>query len=119
MNLRAFFNGSSRDPHEEAQDDETSFGNILLQKGYITQEELGEAVVIQKSQAKLGEILKEVTEGRLTDDHIEEALMEQKIQRKKASHKEIRAFHSEKKQKLAHGITGSFTDIVAKLEEVG
>ena len=119
MNLRALFNSAEEDPHTSAMDDPSSLGNILLRKEYITADELQEAIEVQKSQVRLGEILQEVTGGRLTNEQVEEALMEQKIDRKQASNKEMRVFHHKKKQRLVKTINDGFDAITAKLEEVG
>ncbi len=116
MGLRAWFNGD-KDTHEYAKEDGTSLGNILLEWGYITEEELETAV--QKSQSLLGSILQEVTEGRLTNIQLEEALMEQKIRRKKASRSEERAFFAKKKSRLVDDINQSFSSMATKLEESG
>ena len=114
MGLMAYFNGP-KDPHEEGKIDPHSIGNILKEWGYVTHEELERAVQVQKSQQALGQILISVTQGRLTNDQVEEAFMAQKIRRKKASHKEIMAFNARKKKKLVSQISSSFDTIVTTL----
>ena len=114
MGFMTYFNGAKdsrgivEDPHSAAKKDPHSIGNILKEWGYVTDEELEQAVKIQKSQQALGQILIDVTDGRLTNEQVEDAFMEQKIRRNKASHKEVMAFNSKKKKRLALGIREGF-----------
>jgi hypothetical protein len=117
MGFMAYFNGNS-DPHEVACKDPDSIGSILREWGYVTDDELEKAVKIQKSQQQLGQILIDLTDGRLTNEQVEEAFMEQKIRRRKASHREITAFNSRKKRRLVSGIQTEFATICTKLDEV-
>ncbi len=56
-------------------DDPNSFGNIALQRGYITKADLERALRTQETQAPLGEVL--VGMGVLTELQKEEILHEQ------------------------------------------
>jgi hypothetical protein len=60
---------------EDPFTDPTSFGNIALERGYITREDLVAAVDQQSRRAPLGEILLDM--GKLTALQIEDVLMEQ------------------------------------------
>jgi hypothetical protein len=65
------------DPPEEARLDPHSFGNLALERGYITEADLEEALRVQKDQPKLEDILVEM--GMLTPGQREELLVEQRI----------------------------------------
>jgi len=104
-----------KDVAKMAKNDPSSLGNILLEKDKISEEELSKAVDHQTSQRLLGEILKEVTSGRLTDDDIHDACMEQKIRRNQCSFKEESDYYRRRKKKLTDDINDSFTAIETKL----
>ena len=59
-----------------AQDKEVKLGNILIQKGWITSEQLEKALVIQKQKGNfLGAVLLE--EGMVSEERLARALSEQ------------------------------------------
>ena len=100
MGLLAFFNGSD-EPNEKytkAKEDDTSLGNILLEKGYVSTETLEEAIKIQKSQSLLGRIL--VGMGAITEEQLEDVLLEQKIRRKKARARDVIKSNSKRHRRL-------------------
>lgn len=67
------------DPFAEAEQDPNSLGNIALERGYITEEDLEAALNIQKERLQLGQLLVEMK--KITEDQLEELLLEQKIRR--------------------------------------
>jgi hypothetical protein len=66
--------------------DPTSIGNILVRLGYCSIEAVFAAVAIQAQRAPIGEIL--VEEGEITRDELETALLEQRVERGEATRKE-------------------------------
>lgn len=64
------------DPPES---DPSSLGNLAVELGYITQDELKAAVSVQQARLPLGQIL--VDMGKLTTSQLEELLFEQKVRR--------------------------------------
>jgi hypothetical protein len=76
-----------QDPFEDAKNDPHSMGNLAIEKGYITEEDLREALKVQKERLKLGDILVEM--GKLTFSQRDELLMEQSILRGEVSDKKI------------------------------
>jgi len=76
MNLRSVFFGdlaALRSP--DPSNDPDSFGNIAIELGMITKEQLAKAIRIQEKKLPLGEILVEI--GVLTETQREEILIEQ------------------------------------------
>ena len=94
-----FLIGKGKDQHLIARDDMTSIGNILVDLGYITPEQLEEAITIQKSQKMLGEVLVEEMEA-ITPDQLDEALLEQQLRRKKIKRSEVLKLHDKKRRRL-------------------
>lgn len=91
--------GPEKDPYKKAAEDQTSIGRILIEFEYITPEDLEVAIRVQKSKAPLGRILVDDMKV-ITEDQLEEALLEQKIRRKKASLKEMSRFHSKRNGRM-------------------
>lgn len=86
------------DRFEAAQEDETSIGNILVDMGYVTSDQLNQAIEVQKMQAPVGEIL--VRMGAITREQLEEALMIQKVNRGEASTREEAQLYRTQKKRL-------------------
>jgi len=82
---------------EKARIDETSIGNILVDLGFITQEDLDRAIEIQRRQAPIGEILTQMRRDDgspvLQREQLDIALMKQKIARGEAGHREELSFY--------------------------
>lgn len=91
--------GPEEDSYKKAAEDKTSIGSILLELKYVTPEDLEAAIKVQKSRAPLGRILVDDMKV-ITEDQLEEALLEQKIRRKKASLKEMSRFHSKRNGRM-------------------
>lgn len=83
----------------QAKGDKTSLGNILVDMGYITSEQLEEAIKIQKSQKLLGEVLVDEMKA-ITSDQLDEALFEQQLRRKKIRRDEILKLHAKRRRRL-------------------
>lgn len=127
MGLFAFFTGvhtedgdGERDKQEtkfiQAQKDETSLGNILLEFGYVTPEILEQAIKIQKSQSLLGSILVNMKPeaGGITEEQLEEALLEQKIRRRKAKPLEVIRSNSRRHRRLVDEVQDRLTSLDRK-----
>jgi hypothetical protein len=88
----------NKDRFSVAQEDETSLGNILVEMGYVTIEQLQNAVEIQKMQAPIGEIL--VRMEIITREQLEEALMIQKVNRGEATTREESQLYRTQRKRL-------------------
>jgi hypothetical protein len=77
------------------KEDPSSIGNIALELGYITQEELNAAVGVQQQRLPLGRIL--VDMGKLTETQLEELLFEQRVRRGEINDKGVMAQHERAK----------------------
>lgn len=91
-----------------AGEDDTSIGNILVELGFVTDDQLKEAVEIQRRANPLGKILVEM--GAITDEQLDEALMQQRIKRGEASNREQTLFHRRKKTRLVGEIASTCRD---------
>lgn len=105
------------DQFEKASRDGTSLGNILLELGYVTEEDLEEAIRIQKSQSMLGSILVDQMKA-ITMSQLEEALLEQKIRRNKANLREITKFQAVKQNQLVTEVAEGFRNLATKFDQV-
>ena len=94
-----------------------SLGNILLELGYITREQLEAAIRIQKSQIRLGVILVEEL-GAITTEQLEEALLEQEIRKKKNNLRALKKLYSRKQNRLVSEVKNSMTVLAAKVDKV-
>ena len=88
------------DPFEEARLDPHSFGNLALERGYITLDDLEEALKVQKDRLKLGDILVEM--GALTLGQREELLLEQELLQtgKMGAHDELELCRLKKRNRI-------------------
>lgn len=124
MGLLAFFNGGDdgkkkkdkEDWYVKAREDETSLGNVLLDLGYIAEEALEIAIKIQRSQTMLGRILVNMgpKEGGITEEQLEEALLEQKIRRKKAHVQDVIKSNSKRHQRLVGEVRSQLNSLDRK-----
>ena len=88
-------NGSKKDP----KSDPSSIGNLAIQKGYATEDQVRAAVERQETRLPLGQIL--VEQGVLTPAQLEELLIEQEVIRQKMSDRDAaKFFHARKLQKM-------------------
>jgi hypothetical protein len=119
MGLRAFFNGDGdkkEDKYVKAQEDETSLGNILLGLGYVSEKALEVAIKIQKSQMMLGRILVNMgpEQGGITEEQLEEALLEQKVLRKKARAREVIKSNAKRHRRLVGEVRNQLSSLDKK-----
>jgi hypothetical protein len=128
MGLIAFFSNPEPGPEKEqeekfaqAQKDDTSLGNILLEKGYVSEDALERAIRIQKSQSLLGRILVNMgpDSGGITEEQLEEALLEQKIRRKKAKASEVIKANSKRHDRLVEEVQDQLTSLDRKYATAG
>lgn len=94
-------------------DDRTSLGDILIDAGWITREQLHEALEVQKSQQQLGRIL--VTLGYLTEDQLSEALLEQRIRREQTTVREVLQFQKCQKGRLLSRLNTAVAQLLNQL----
>ena len=85
---------------ERAGADETSLGNILVELGFISKEQLQEAIAVQRTRVpEIGGILVEL--GFITQEQLEEALLKQRILRGKAKPREVTDFERAKRKRAS------------------
>jgi len=111
------FSFRTHDPFKAAQEDDTSLGNILIEKGFITLEQLNEALEIQRSQKKLGEVLVEDMMV-ITGDQLDEVLVEQQLRRREISRAEFLDLCSKKRRRLMTKIDDHAKALESTSEEV-
>jgi ASC-1-like (ASCH) protein len=97
--------------------DPWSIGNLALKRGYITQDDLSEAVRIQKERLPLGEILMEM--GKLTKDQLDELLFEQKVLRGEISKGDQIKFERKKLKHQLEALTSNFKEVRSQAQEMG
>jgi hypothetical protein len=81
--------GRHKNGGEDPMADPSSLGNLAVEMGYITHEELKSAVGVQQERLPLGQILMDM--GKLTPPQLEELLFEQKVRRGEIRDKAILA----------------------------
>jgi hypothetical protein len=114
--------GSKHKEVEEASADQTSLGNILIRRGFVTPEQVKAAIERQLMAAPpLGEILIEM--GAIDRDQLEEALYEQRRSRgettgqEEVQHQLSRQAHHMREVSASLGeIAGISNAIAAKLK---
>ena len=130
MGLLAFFTGGEtgsggegepQDKYVQAQEDPNSLGNILIEFGYVTPDVLEKAIKIQKSQSLLGRILVNMKpeEGGITEEQLEEALLEQKVRRRKARPLDVIRSNSKRHSRLVEEVDEQLTSLERKYSAAG
>ncbi len=76
--------------------DPSSIGNLSVEMGYVTLDELQEAVAIQQRRLPLGKILVEM--GTLTEDELDDLLFEQRVRRGEIKDKSVITQHQRVKK---------------------
>lgn len=105
-------NGYHRDKNS-AQNDKTSIGNVLLDLGLVTTEQLSKALNIQEAQSpELGTILIDL--GAIDKTQLEFALLKQKELRGDASTREVIRLHRLERRSLIKSVTNEM-DALTKL----
>lgn len=120
---------SRMDPFVEAERDPYSLGNLALERGYITKDDLEAALKIQKERLQIGQLLVEMK--KLTEDQLEELLLEQKILRGEVKDKNVLIQFERRKKKgrliamrqkfaearvEAEGVTASITTTLLEMK---
>lgn len=75
--------------------DPSSIGNLAVELGYITQEELKAAIQAQQQRLPLGKIL--VDMGKLTEEQLDDLLFEQRVRRGEVKDKVLITQHQRSK----------------------
>lgn len=101
----------------EARRDPNSIGNMALAKGWITEEDLREALTVQRERFKLGEILVEL--GKLSAEQRDELLIEQRLARgEKVTSTELHKFERSKLHNRVKTLKTRFQEVGAEAREL-
>ena len=98
-------NGRAKDPYL----DPTSIGNLAIQKGYATLEQVSAAIKKQEERQPLGVILME--QGVITESQLDELLIEQEIKRRKLKPREASKLWTEYRRSKMREVAGSFRNV--------
>ena len=100
------------------EEDPNSIGNLAVEKGFITQEDLTRAVTIQKERLPLGEIL--IDMGKLSRDQLEELLFEQDVRKGNVKdRKKILQFEKKKRHLRIQKMKDGFADVRQDIQKLG
>lgn len=89
-------------------EDPDSFGNLAVEKGYITRDDLEQALTVQTE--RLGEVLLRM--GKLTEEQLECLLLEQRTRKgEKISAEELRKHERKKLRRRIGAVTNVFEDM--------
>ncbi len=110
-------NGIEDVPPESNPD---SIGNLAIEKGYITTDDLAEALKVQRERMQLGQILLEMyreSKGKrgLSEEQLECLLLEQRLRKgEKISHDDLRRHERKKLHRRIGAVTGTFKNMGAE-----
>lgn len=107
--FRRLLNGSKKDP----KTDPTSIGNLAIAKGYATEDQVRQAVEFQETKMPLGEIL--VERGILTESQLEELLLDQEVMRQRMTDLEASKFFFSRKREKMQEVTHGLQDVAQTL----
>lgn len=79
------------------EDDASSIGNLAIELGFITKEDLLAAILVQQTRLPLGEILIEM--GKLNEDQLSELLFEQRVRRGEVKNEQQILEHQQKRKR--------------------
>jgi len=98
------------DPFSRAAEDPSSFGNLAISHGWVTQEDLERALEVQRAQIpKLGQIMIEI--GLLSEEQRDELLIEQRQARgQKIPTEELLVFERRKMRRRLEGLKDGFRE---------
>lgn len=102
-------NAGKLDPRQ----DPLSIGNLAIQKGYATQEQVQSAVKKQEARLPIGEIL--IEDGVLTSAQLEELLIEQEVLRSHLDDKAAGNFIRKRRQEKIKEVTKSLRAVATSL----
>lgn len=95
----------SRNGMTTPAEDPDSFGNLAVEKGYITRDDLQEALTVQTE--RIGEVL--VRMGKLTEEQLDCLLIEQRVRKGETiSADEMRRHERKKLRRRIGAVTGVF-----------
>lgn len=120
--FRPFSRGNGKipahsDPFEEAKLDPYSLGNLALERGYITEDDLEAALKVQRERLQLGQLLVEMK--KITQDQLDELLLEQKILRGEIKDQNVLIqFERRKKKSRLVAMREKFAEARADAESV-
>ena len=92
----------------DPESDKSSLGNLAVELGYCSDEELRRALRIQNERIPLGEILVEI--GAISRDYLDDLLVDQKIQRGQVTRLEAMKHERSKKLKRLHELGQVFKE---------
>jgi hypothetical protein len=99
------------------EDDPTSIGNLAIERGYITSQDLLEAVMVQQKRLPLGEILVEM--GKLTKDQLRDLIFEQQVRRGEITDKnQIIEFERQKMHRQLGKVREGFQEVRRELKKL-
>jgi len=93
------------------REDPSSIGNLAIELGYITRDELDAAVKVQQQRLPLGQIL--VDMGKLTTVQLEDLLLEQRVRRGEIQDRDVLMAHERSRLRRKMG------EIKAGFREMG
>lgn len=98
------------DPFVAAAEDPTSFGNLAIERGWISPHDLEEALELQRRRVpKLGQVLIEI--GAVSEEQRDELLFEQRRRRgQKIPVEELRQFERRKMRRRLAKIKQGFAE---------
>lgn len=102
-------NGHAKDPYR----DPTSIGNLAIQKGYATAEQVEIALKKQEERQPLGKIL--VEQGVLTEVQLDELLIEQEIKRRKLSSREAAKLWADFRRSKMREVTSGLQEVAVAI----
>jgi len=104
------FRNTPTDPFSKASADPSSFGNLAISRGWVTQKDLEQALEVQRAKIpKLGQIMIEI--GLLSEEQRDEILIEQRQARgQKIPTEELLVFERRKMRRRLEGLKNGFRE---------
>lgn len=98
---------------EQAQSDPNSIGNLAIEMGWCTLNDITEALAVQRKRLRLDQILVDL--GKLTEEQRDDLWIEQRIRRgKKVSAEELRKHERRKFHRRVSAVTERFREAGAE-----
>jgi hypothetical protein len=107
--LNRKMNGRTKNPYQ----DPTSIGNLAIQKGYATPEQVAFAVQKQEERLPLGKIL--IEQGVLTEIQLDELLVEQEIKRRKLNSRQASKLWAALRHSKMREVTKGLREVTTSL----
>lgn len=108
--MKTFRFGGPTDPFSRAAADPSSLGNLAIERGIISQEDLDRALDVQRQQVpKLGEVMIQI--GMVTEEQRDDLLFEQRRRRgQKIATEELLAHERRKMRRRLEGLKAGFQE---------